>query len=369
MVSYRKSVDGISPYVPGKPIEEVKRELGLTHIVKLASNENPLGPSPLAIQAMKDYAFEMNLYPDGNSFALKAALSAKFHVCPEEITLGTGGDEILRIVAETFLSPGDEILVPAPTFSQYTFVAQIVGATIHTHPLKNDFSYDIEGILSAITDKTRMVFVCTPNNPTGGVLSRGDLEILLDKMPKDVVLLLDEAYYEFADHTVVGDGFSYINEHDNLLVLRTFSKAYGMAGLRVGYMVGDRKLIALMEKVRGPFNVNRLAQYALLASLEDQDHVAATIKNNEIGKEALYEAFDRLSLPYIKTHANFIFVDTKRDAVTVFNALLQEGVIVRSGHVFGFPTYLRITVGLPEENDFLLRALHKVLPTIDEIKS
>lgn len=360
----REGIRDIKPYVPGKPIEEVQRELGLEDVVKLASNENPLGPSPLAIKAIQAEAAEVNLYPDGACFELRRALAQHLGVSEQSLILGNGADEIIKLLAEAFLRPGEEVLVGRPSFSEYDFCTQLMGGKVIPVSVDAQFCFDLPAMAQRIGNNTKLVFICNPNNPTGTIVKREELVRFLDQVPPEVLVILDEAYGEFADDPDYPQGLKLLSRYPNLVVLRTFSKVYGLAGLRVGYGVGSPEVISWIHRVREPFNVNRLAQKAALAALADAAHVERTLENNRLGKEYLYRELARLGLAYLPTQANFIFVNVGRDCRQVFQALLKEGVITRTGDIFGLDNFLRISIGRPEENQKLIRSLEKVLPQI-----
>lgn len=361
----RETIRDIKPYVPGKPIEEVQRELGLSEVIKLASNENPLGPSPFAIKAIEEEAAGVNLYPDGTCFELSRALAQHLQVTEQSLILGNGADEIIKLIAEAFLRPGEEVIVGQPSFSEYDFCTQLMGGKLVPVPLDAEFRFDLPAMLKRINDSTKLIFICNPNNPTGTIVKRGELVQFLDQVPPQVLVILDEAYGEFADDPDYPQGLELLPNYPNLVVLRTFSKVYGLAGLRVGYGVGNPEVISWIQRVREPFNVNRLAQKAACAALGDSAHVKRTQENNQQGKRYLYRELARLGLAYLPTQANFILVNVGRDSRKVFQALLKEGVITRTGDIFGLDNFLRISIGKPEENRKLVSALEKVLSQVD----
>ncbi|HZO88761.1 MAG TPA: histidinol-phosphate transaminase [Chthonomonadaceae bacterium] len=350
------------PYRPGKPIEEVERELGITNIVKLASNENSLGPSPRAIQAMHDFAVKMHLYPDASNYNLRRAVAAHLSVPEETLVFGNGSDDIIHLLGVTFLSPGDEVIQAWPTFVRYEAAAILHNAPCHLVPLTADWAHDLEAMAAKINANTRLIFICNPNNPTGTIVTREALDRFLARVPERVLVVLDEAYYEYAaDAADYPDSLRYVHEGRNVVVLRTFSKAYGLAGLRIGYGVMRPEIAHWLDRTREPFNVNSMAQAAALAALEDTEHVRRTLAMNAAGKRDFYAAFDALSLPYAPTYANFVWVDVQQDSKAVFQALLCKGVITRTGDVFNAPTHLRVTIGTEEENAKFLTALREVL--------
>ncbi|RQD73387.1 MAG: histidinol-phosphate transaminase [Candidatus Syntrophonatronum acetioxidans] len=356
----RQIIFDIKPYVPGKPIEEVERELGITNIIKMASNENPFGPSPRAVEAMRETLPKISLYPDGNCFYLREALAEKIGVEMDNIIVGNGSDEILKLLAETFLNPEDEIVIARPSFSEYEFVGKIMGASCVFVPLK-DFTHDLKAMGEAVTEKTKMIFICNPNNPTGTIVTREDLEEFLKKLDPKVLVVFDEAYYEYVDHEDYPETLEYVGEEQNVITLRTFSKIYGIAGQRIGYGVAKPRVISALNRVREPFNVNMLAQVGALAALKDEEHVKRSLEGNREGKEYLYRWFEDKGFFYVPTQSNFIFLKVGVDSQELFQKMLQEGVIVRTGDIFGHPDYIRVTIGTMEENKRFTRTLEKVL--------
>ncbi|NLY90379.1 MAG: histidinol-phosphate transaminase [Firmicutes bacterium] len=355
----RQEILGITPYVPGKPIEEVQRELGLEQVIKLASNENPLGPSAQAVQAAVQALTEVHLYPDGNCYLLKEALAAHLGVEPAEIVVGNGCDEIIKLVAEAFFRPGDEVIVADPTFGEYAYATQLMGARL-VKVKGEGLAHDLEKMAAAVTPRTKAIFICNPNNPTGTMIKRTALEEFLARIPRQVLVIIDQAYFEYVEDPVYPNGVDYKGD-GRVLTLRTFSKIYGLAGLRVGYGVGDRELIAYLNRTREPFNVNRPGQLAAVAALRDQAHVVRSLEVNREGKEQLYQGLAALGLTYIPSFANFILFATPYPASAVFQALLRKGVIVRSAEIFGLPRQIRVTIGTRQENERFLTALATVL--------
>ena len=358
--NFRECILKIKTYVPGKPIEAVKREFGLDDVVKIASNENSLGPSPKAVEAMKEAAGEMNQYPDGSCFELREKLSEHLGVKPENLIFGNGGDEVIFYFAQAFLCEDDEIITPDCTFSEYGTSALLMGANIVTVPMK-DWEIDIDGIIEKVTPKTKAVYITNPNNPTGTIISKDRIDYLLSKLPENCILFLDEAYYEYVDDPEYTNAVKYVEEDKNVIILRTFSKVYGIAGLRVGYGIAPKRIIDLVEKTRLPFNVNRMAQKAALGALSDTDHVNRSRENNKKGKEFLYAEFDKLGLEYKKTQGNFVWVDVKTDCKELFAKLQRMGVIIRAGAPFGAPTHIRVSVGTERELDKFISALKQIL--------
>jgi histidinol-phosphate aminotransferase len=346
-------------YQPGRPIEEVARELGLptNEIIKVASNENPFGPSPLAIAAMQKAIAGVNLYPDGNAFYLKQKLAAKLGVEPANLILGNGSNEIIEFVAHALLAPDTDVVVSQYCFAIYPIVAKMFGANVISVPAKN-YGHDLPAMLKAITPKTRIVFVANPNNPTGTLASREEVISFVNDVPDDVLLVMDEAYIEFLDDAVDLVSLVRLGARKNLILLRTFSKIYGLAGLRIGYGIGNSELISALEKIRQPFNVNLLSQTAALAALDDDEHVRKTRVNNFGGLQFFAKAFRELKLEYIPSFANFILVRVG-EGQKVFDAMQKQGVIVRPMGGYQMPEWIRISIGTPKENERCLGALKK----------
>ena len=355
-------VQKLSPYVPGKPVGELAREFGLNpaDIVKLASNENPLGPSQKAIAAIQAALPEMTRYPDGNGFALKQALSRRLAVNPSMITLGNGSNDILELVTRAFVGPQHEVVFSEHAFAVYPIVTQAVGAQAVVVPAKH-WGHDLDAMATAITAKTRLVFVANPNNPTGTWIEKAELERFLARVPEQVIVVLDEAYTEYVETTDVPNGLDYLSQYSNVLVSRTFSKAYGLAALRVGYGICQPAIADAMNRVRQPFNVNTLALAAAVATLEDEAYLVESRRINREGMAQLEAGFIALKLNWIPSRGNFIAVDLDREAATIFNRLLRQGVIVRPVANYGMPNHLRVSIGLPEENQRFLDALKQAM--------
>ena len=358
----RSCLDLIKPYVPGKPVEEVERELGLADVIKLASNENPLGPSPLAVEAMSRKLDRMHIYPDGNCYYLKEALSKRLNVSPERLIFGNGSDEILSFLTLVYLNPGDEAVMVSPSFSEYDFAVRLMGGNIQAVPLLGeDFDYDYDAILKSISNKTRLLFICSPNNPTGTIARKRDLDSLLAKLPDNLLVVLDQAYIEYVEETDHPSGLDYIDQGLPVIALRTFSKIYGLAGLRIGYGVGPADIINEINRVREPFNVSAMAQEAALAAVSDDDHVKRSRDMVRKARLQLAEGLGRLGLRPVPDQANFCFVNIGVDSKEAFHAMLKKGVIVRTGDIFGLPTFIRVTYGTEEQNRRFLAALEGVL--------
>ncbi|MCW3148271.1 histidinol-phosphate transaminase [Stutzerimonas stutzeri] len=355
-------VQKLSPYVPGKPVDELARELNLdpAGIVKLASNENPLGPSPKVLAAIQAELPELTRYPDGNGFALKQRLAQRYAVRSEQITLGNGSNDILELVARAYLAPGLNAVFSEHAFAVYPIATQAVGATGKVVPAKN-WGHDLDAMAAAIDENTRVVFIANPNNPTGTWFGADELGRFLARVPESVLVVLDEAYIEYAEGSDLPDGLEFLAAHPNLLVSRTFSKAYGLAALRVGYAISSAQIAGVLNRVRQPFNVNSLALAAACAALDDTEYLTASRKANTAGMRQLETAFAELGLQWIASKGNFIAVDFARDAAPINQALLREGVIVRPIASYGMPTFLRVSIGTEAENARFIEVLHKVL--------
>lgn len=356
----RKCILRLTPYVPGKPIEEVKRELGIEDVIKLASNENPLGPSPLAIEAMKEALARAAQYPEGSCYELRHALAEHLDVDPNMLIFGSGADEIIHYIGVALLDEGDEIVQAHPSFVQYCAAATLMDCPAHMIPLK-DWTHDLERMLAAVNERTKLFFISNPNNPTGTIVWADEVERVLEALPERCIMVLDEAYYEYVDDLSYTRSIEWAKQGRNVIVLRTFSKAYGLAGLRIGYGIGPTHLIELLERVRLPFNVNSIAQAGAIASLRDPDQVRRTRELNKRAKEYIYAELDKMGLPYTPTQANFIWIDVQRDCKLVFEGLLRRGVIIRTGDIFGAPTHIRVTTGTDEQNERFISALREVL--------
>ena len=350
-----ESILGLSPYQGGKPIEELERELGIKNITKLASNENPLGISKKVSDAIKDSLPNINRYPDGNAFELKKAISNKLSIKPEQISLGNGSNELLELIARVFVSESsDEVIFSEYAFVVYPLVTQALGATAQVSPAKN-FGHDLNAMLRLISSNTKLIFIANPNNPTGTLLSNEEIYSFLNQVPEHIPVVLDQAYFEYIDKE--DHAISWLKEFDNLIITRTFSKAYGLAGLRVGYSICSNSISDYINRVREPFNVNHTAQIAAIAALADDEYLKESIKVNADGYEQLKIGFNQLELEYIPSSANFIAVRFN-DAMQIYNDLLHEGVIVRPVEM---KNYLRISIGTKQENEHLLSALTKIL--------
>ena len=354
-------VQKLQPYQPGKPMEELKREFGLSEVIKLASNENPLGPGPMARAAVRAQIEELGRYPDGNGFALKEMLSQRVGVSPETLTLGNGSNDVLELIVRAFCTPEHEVVFSQHAFAVYPLATQAVGAKAVVTPAR-EWGHDLKAMARAITERTRVIFVANPNNPTGTWTTSGDVRELLAATPDNVLVVIDEAYREYVDDARYPNCAPWVEHHPNLIVTRSFSKIYGLGGLRVGYAISSPLVADILNRVRQPFNVNQLAMVAAVASLQDDEHVAASIELNRTQLARLAEAFTGLGLSYVPSVGNFISVDVGRNALPVYDALLHHGVIVRPiGGGYAMPNHLRVTVGLESENTRFLGALEKVL--------
>ena len=356
-----KSVLEIKPYIAGKPIEETKRQLGLKKVYKLASNENPFGPSPKALNSIKKCLSSLNRYPDSQNFYLRKALGKNFGLSPENFVLGNGSDELIDILIKTFVEPDENIVTAQTTFLEYEIVAQVNNRKVKKAPLRY-FKYDLGAILKLLDKKTKLVFIANPNNPTGTYVSKFEVDDFLKALPKNVLVVFDEAYDTFIDVDDYPDSLSYLRmKKKNIILLKTFSKAYGLAGLRLGYAIADKEAVSYMERVRQPFNVNMLAQAAGLAALEDREFLKTSRKLTLEGKDYLYRQLSNMGLSFVPSAANFILIDVESNGKELFKSMLKEGIIVRDMEQYGLNNYIRLTVGTQTENRLAMQALKKVL--------
>ena len=358
--SVKEYILNLEPYPPGKPLDELKREYGIDEAIKLASNENPFGPSPKAIEAIKNAVQEINRYPDGSSYYLKRRIAQLWDVDPLEIVLGNGSNEVIQFLIHSFSGYGMEIICSDPSFLMYRKMAQIFGARVVLVPLKSN-AHDLEGILNAVTERTRLIFLDNPHNPTGTAIFKNELIAFLDALPGHVLVCLDEAYGEFVRDRQVATGRDYIKKDPRVIFLRTFSKAYGLSGLRIGYGIMHKDIARVLERVRQPFNVNLPAQLGALCALDDHEHLKNTLSLTWEGLEWYYNRFNDLGLSYIPSHTNFVLVDLGQDAKGVYEAMLRKGVIIRAMNAYGYPESVRITVGKREENLRCMEALEEVI--------
>ena len=360
MIKPNPFVKDLIPYVPGKPVEELERELGVTGAIKIASNENPLGPSPLALEAMATSLAETNRYPDGDSFYLKQKLAKSLSVKEGSLIFGNGSNDVLDIAARTFMQPGDEAIMGEYAFIVYPISTQAVGAKAVISPMPK-YTHDLRDMHSRITDRTKIVFLANPNNPTGTMVERSDVEWFLDNVPEDILVVIDEAYFEYVDDPEYPDTLEYHESGKSILTVRTFSKIYGLAGIRLGYGVANEKIVSQMHRVRHPFNVSSVAQAGAIAALDDEEHIQNSKETNQKGIEYLSAELESLNIEYAPTYTNFILIDLESDPMPVYNSLLKEGVIVRPVVGYGLKTHLRVSIGKMDENEKFIEALKKVL--------
>ena len=360
MLPVRPAVKAMKPYVPGKPVADVQRELGITDLIKLNQNENPLGPSPKAVEAAVQAMREVHTYPEGSTRVLRQKLAQKWDLPEDWFIVGNGSDEIFRLLAETYIEPGDVALVPVPSFAGYPLVLELMGARVIRIPLGANGAMDLDTMAEmAQNTRPKLIFLCRPNNPTGAVFAQDLFPAFMAQVPKECLVILDEAYIEFDETSF--DSRALLQQYPNVVVTRTFSKIYGMAGFRLGYGVMRPEMIAPFYTVRDPFSVNNLASAAGLAALDDTEFLERTRALTREGKAFLYDLFDRLEIPYTPTQANFILFDAERSATEVFEALMRRGVLVRPCGSFGLPSCLRVTIGTPAENQRFAEALESVL--------
>lgn len=356
MISVPEHIKSITPYSPGKPIEELERELGITGSIKLASNESPLGPSPKALNAIKKALAGISRYPDGSGFYLTQALAKKYEVDASQVILGNGSNELIELAIRTFVLPGDEVISADVSFVVYKMITQAAGGVNVIVPVK-DNRHDLEAMADRITPKTKVVFIANPNNPTGTMNTIAEMDSFMSRVPDHVIVAVDEAYFEYVTRADYPDALDYLRSGRNVLALRTFSKIYGLAGLRIGYGITTSEVAQAMNKVRQPFNTNSLAQIGAAAALSDRKHVEMSIAVNNEGKQFLYQSFGQLGVSYIPTETNFIMFETRFDGRELYEALLKKGVIIRP---MGGQR-LRVTVGLPEENKRFITELEQIL--------
>jgi len=356
----RNCVERLKPYPPGKPIEELERELGITGSIKLASNENPLGPSPKAVKAVTENLKNIHRYPDANAYYVREKLAGKFGLPMNRVIVGNGADELIELVAKAFLSPGEEVVIPEHAFLLYETLALSFDGRAVTVPL-SDLSVDLKAMIRAVTPSTKIVFINNPHNPTGKAITRAEISRFLRELPPDVIAVLDEAYIDFSTDPDVGSGLEFLESYPLLVVLRTFSKIYGLAGLRLGYGFASEAITGALNRVRQPFNVNSLAQVAGLAALDDDEFVERTLSLTKEGLAYLYGELDRLGLAYIPTQANFLLIKTPLGTRETYERMLKQGVIIRPMDSYGLEGYIRVNVGLPEENSRFIHTLESVI--------
>ena len=356
----RKGILKIESYIPGKSIEEVQKEFGAKKWTKLASNENLLGPSPKAVTAIRKELPKIYLYPEGPCTVLRKALAKKFAISEKMVVISNGADNLILMIANAFVNEGEEVVMADPTFSVYTNATQIMGGKPIKVKLKG-FTHDLDAMLKKVNRRTKLIFICNPNNPTGTTVSLEAFDSFLSRLSNRVIVVLDEAYGDFVEDAFYPNGLDYLRKKRQVIVLRTFSKVYGLAGLRIGFALGRENLIECLYQVRDPFPVHRLAQVAAVAALNDEGHAIKSIQSVYEGKRYLYKELDRLGLSYVPSQANFIFIDFEKDTAEIFQALLREGVIIRPGKVWGYPTFARVTVGRMEDNRRFIKALKKII--------
>ena len=349
----------MAPYIPGKAIEEVQKEFGEKEWIKLASNENLFGPSPKALTAIREELPNIHLYPEGPCTDLRQAIARKFSIPDGMVIVSNGTDNLILMIASAFVNQGEEVVVADPTFPVYTSATQIMGG----RPIKvrlKDFTHDLRTMLRKVNRKTKLIFICNPNNPTGTIVTQVPFNDFLSQLPKHVIVVLDEAYGDFAEDPFYPNGLEYIKETKQVFVLRTFSKVYGLAGLRIGYALGREDLVDGLYRVRDPFPVHRLAQGAAIAALNDTEHTLRSIQFVYEGRRYLYKELDKVGFSYVPSQANFILVDFKQDAEAVSQAFLKEGIIIRPGKTWGYPTFARVTIGRTEDNQQFIKAVKRI---------
>jgi histidinol-phosphate aminotransferase len=360
VVNPQPGLDNILPYKAGRPIEEIQREYGLKDVIKLASNENPLGPSPKAVKAMQDTLLSTNFYPDAVSYQLRQALAKFLNVSFEQVVVGSGADNLILQLCMAYLDENCEVIASQSSFPVYDIYSKTMRATMVKTPLK-DYGLDLTAMANAITDKTKIIFVCNPNNPTGTIVSQAEVDEFMKKVPDTCIVVFDEAYFEYVDAPDYPDSMPYIHQgRKNVLILRTFSKIYGLSGIRLGYGIGDPELLAPLYKVKEPFAVNLLAQVAGIAALEDVEFVDSAKAINSQGRTYFYEQFERLGLFYLKTYGNFILVEFGPDALKIVDYLMTQGIILRPCAAYNLSTFARVSIGTPEQNQRLISVLEKV---------
>ncbi len=352
-------ISGINPYVPGKPISELERELHLTRISKLASNENPLGASPKVNMSIQESLTEVARYPDGSAYQLKQAIAEHVALTTNQVTIGNGSNELLELIARIFAGKGDEVIFSQYAFAVYPISAQVVGASSICVPAK-DWSHDLTAMLAAITEQTKVIYIANPNNPTGTLIKPSDWNNFIQQVPKNVIVVLDEAYFEYVPEGKTINGVDYLEDYPNLIVSRTFSKAYGLASLRVGYMLACEEISGYIEKVRTPFNVNQVAQVAAISALTDQAFVKQVVKMNTAGMKQLTDFFEEQLMLFIPSAGNFVCVNVGENALQINQQLLEMGVIVRPVSNYGMDNYLRVSVGTESENNHFIQAMTKI---------
>lgn len=358
--SVKKNILTVKPYLPGKPIDEVKRELGLKSVIKLASNETPYGPSPKVKKAMSNAARDVNRYPDGSCFYLREELAKRLGVLPSQLIFGNGSDEIIVLATRAFTGEGDEVIMARPSFLIYEIASKIAGAEIKFVPLK-DFRYDLDGMERAISERTKIIFIGNPDNPAGTYVTTKQVENFLKNVRRDILVFFDEAYFEFVNKSDYPDTIRFLRNYKNVITTRTFSKMYGLAGLRIGYGIANADVVSILDRIREPFNVNSIAQAAAIACLRDRTYYEGKLKILNRERKVLYENFRKMKLPFVETATNFILLNVGRNSLEVSQKLLKKGVIIRDMGFWGLDTYIRVTIGTPQENKRFLKSLEEVL--------
>jgi histidinol-phosphate aminotransferase len=358
---YRSNLERITPYSPGKSIEEIQQRLGIEDVIKMASNENPLGVSPRVVEALSRCLPEVFRYPDGSAGKLTKKLADKYGLTSDQVAVGNGSDELIRQLSTAFLHSEDEVIYPSPTFSEYAWGARLMGSIEVAVPLTADDQYDVDKILAGVTSHTKLIYVCNPNNPTGTYLTRRQIQHLVENLPARSILVCDEAYAEYVTAGDYPDTIEWVREGRNVVILRTFSKAYSLAGLRLGYAMAPKRIIDLMKKTREPFSINMLAQTAGLAALDDTDHLSKTLRLNTKERDRLTEGLGKMGLVVTPSQSNFLWVKLPKSAGVVFEELLKSGVIVRSGEVWQRPYHIRVSVGTEEQNDRFINSLKRII--------
>ncbi len=362
----KRHIQSIPPYIPGKPIAEVERELGIYGAIKMASNENPLGPSPMAVEGMKERLATCHIYPESSAPGLRAALAARFHVSPDQVILGNGSDELMQLCSHVLISPDDEAIIPANSFSMYRIVVESYGGRAVQIPLRGDYCVDLEKMAAAVTDHTRIVFFANPNSPTGTITSKVELDAFFNSLPTDrLLVVIDEAYREFVRDEECPEGVAYLNQKVPVIVLRTFSKIYGLAGLRIGYGLSHDWLIEMLNRVRAPFNTNALAQAAATAALADVAHAKKTRELVWVGIDYLTSALRALGFYVLPSQANFVCFRAHGRAAELYDYLLRRGVIVRHLASFGMEDWIRATIGTMEQNAVFVRNVREFVAQMD----
>ncbi|NQT34990.1 histidinol-phosphate transaminase [bacterium] len=356
----RPAIADIIPYEPGKPISEVQREYGLTDVIKLASNENPLGPSPKAIEAVREALMDTNRYPDGGCYYLKQKLSERLDVKPSQLVIGNGSAEICELITEAFIGEGDEAIIGRQAFFKYRVAVQIMNGVIAWADMP-DFTHNADEMLSKITAGTKLLFVANPNNPTGTLMNREQVTYLMDRLPERVIAVFDEAYYDYRNLDNFPDTMSYLRDGRNIIILRTFSKSYGLAGLRIGYAITTEEIARALNCVREAFNVSSIAQIAAAAALDDDEYLREGIRLNGEGKRFYYDELKRIGLEYIPTEANFVLIKVPLPGREMFGELLKKGVVIRPVDGYGLPNHIRVSIGLPNENRRFIDAIGELL--------